>query len=110
MMVSHADVGRLTDLARGGDAAALGALLESVRPYLTLLARLQIGRRLQGKADPADLVQDAFLQAHRDFPAFRGASEAELMAWLRHILAGHLANLVRRYFGTQGRNVRLERD
>ena len=50
------DVGRLLIQARAGDAAALGTLLESFRPYLALLARLQIGRRLRGKTDPADLV------------------------------------------------------
>src|SRR5436309_7367882 len=104
------DVGRLIARARAGDAAALGTLLETFRPYLALLARLQIGRRLQGKADPADLVQEAFLEAHRDFPGFRGTSEGELMAWLRQILARNLANLARRYLGTRGRDVRLERN
>src|SRR5262245_19721697 len=109
MTVPASDVRRLLAPARAGDADALGRLLEAYRPYLALLARLQIGRRLQGKADPADLVQEAFLEAHRDFPGFRGATEAELMAWLRQILARNVANLVRRYVGTRGRDVRLER-
>ncbi|MCZ2342739.1 MAG: sigma-70 family RNA polymerase sigma factor [Bacteroidales bacterium] len=95
--------------ARTGDLAALGDLLELYRPYLTLLARLEIGRRLQGKADSADVVQEAFLEAARHFPAFRGDSEPELAAWLRQILATSLARLVRRYLGTQARDVRLER-
>src|SRR5262245_25840756 len=95
--------------ARAGDGSALGRLLERYRAYLTLLARLQIGRRLRGKADPADVVQEAFLEAARHFPRFRGQSEPALAAWLRHILAACLAHLVRRYCGTQGRDVRLER-
>ena len=57
--------------ARTGDGPALGALLEGYRAYLTLLARLQIDGRLRGKADPADLVQETFLEAHRSFPGFR---------------------------------------
>ena len=40
--------------ARGGDTAILGQLLELYRNYLSLLARLQIGQRLQGKADEAN--------------------------------------------------------
>jgi RNA polymerase sigma-70 factor (ECF subfamily) len=96
--------------ARAGDAGALGALLERYRPYLTLLARVEIGRRLQSKADAADLVQETFLEAHRHFARFEGAAEPQLAAWLRQILAGALANLLRRYLGTQGRDVRLERD
>jgi RNA polymerase sigma-70 factor (ECF subfamily) len=84
------------------------ARLEGYRAYLTVLARAQIGRRLQGKADPDDVVQETFLHAVRDFAQFRGSSDRELAGWLRQILAARLADLVRRYCGTQGRDVRLE--
>src|SRR5947209_10676268 len=94
--------------ACAGDDDARGRLLEAYRGYLTLLARVQLGQRLQGKADPSDLVQETFLEAHRDFAQFRGRTEAELAAWLRQILAHNLANLVRHYRGTQRRDVRLE--
>src|SRR5262245_49005130 len=96
--------------ARGEDPTLLGQLLELYRQYLGLLARVQIGQRLQGKVDASDVVQDTFLEAHRNFPRFQGASEAQFVAWLRQILAANLGNLVRRYLGTQGRDVRLERE
>jgi RNA polymerase sigma-70 factor (ECF subfamily) len=99
----------LLDQARKGDEQALGQLLESYRAYLTVLARVQIGRRLQGKVDAADVVQDAFLGAYRDFDQFRGTTEAEFLGWLRQVLAFVLANLVRHYQGTQRRDIRLER-
>lgn len=104
----HPEVGQLLCQARAGDGPALGRLLELYRNYLTLLAQLQIGRRLQGKVDPADLVQETFLAAHRDFARFRGQTEEELAGWLRQILAANLTDLVRRY-GAQRRDVRLER-
>jgi RNA polymerase sigma-70 factor (ECF subfamily) len=109
MTTDAQDCEQLLASVRGGDESALGRLLERYRAYLTLLARLQIGRRLQGKADPADMVQETFLEATRQFVQFRGETEPELAAWLRQILAGCLAHLVRRYFGTQARDVRLER-
>jgi RNA polymerase sigma-70 factor (ECF subfamily) len=96
--------------ARAGDGATLGRLLELYRRYLTLLARVQIGQRLQGKVDAEDLVQETFLEAHRNFARFRGTSEPELVRWLRQILAANLADLLRRYLGAQGRDVRLERE
>jgi RNA polymerase sigma-70 factor, ECF subfamily len=102
------DCGILLAQARAGDAAARGALLEAHRPYLELLARVQIGRRLRAKADVADLVQDTFLEAHRDLPAFRGTTAAKFAAWLRRVLARNLANLLRHYYGTQARDPRLE--
>jgi RNA polymerase sigma-70 factor (ECF subfamily) len=95
--------------AQAGDSPALGRLLELYRAYLAVLARVQIGRRLQGKVDASDVVQDAFLGATRDFPQFRGTTEPEFRAWLRQVLASLLANLVRHYQGTQRRDVRLER-
>jgi RNA polymerase sigma-70 factor (ECF subfamily) len=92
------------------DGAALGSLLELYRNYLSLLARLQIGRRLQGKLDPADIVQEAFLKAHTSFGQFRGTTEEELIGWLRKILASKLVDLLRHYYGARARDVRLERD
>jgi RNA polymerase sigma-70 factor (ECF subfamily) len=91
------------------DKVALGELLEQYRSYLTLLVRAQIGRGLQSKVDPADLIQDTFLEVHRTFAAFRGSTEGEFVGWLRQILASHLAMLVRRYYGSQRRDIRLER-
>src|SRR5436190_17005813 len=100
----------LLSQARAGDAVSLGALLESYREYLTLLARVQVGRQIQGKVDAGDVVQEVFLDAHRQFATFRGESEPELIAWLRRILAGKLALTMRNFLGTRGRDVNLERD
>jgi RNA polymerase sigma-70 factor, ECF subfamily len=96
--------------ARAGDVGALGRLLEGYRSYLSLLTRLQLGRRLQGKIDADDLVQEAFLTAADRFGQFRGATEAEWVGWLRQILASRLADQVRRHCATAARDVRLERE
>jgi RNA polymerase sigma-70 factor (ECF subfamily) len=101
---------QLLGLARSGSSPALGQLLELYRGYLELLARIQIGRRLQGKVDSADLVQETFLRATQYFPQFLGTTEAELMAWLRQIMASRLTDLVRHYCGAKGRDVHMERD
>ena len=86
----------------------MGRLLELYRNYLGLLARLEIGRRLQGKPDDSDLVQETFLQAHRHFVQFRGTTEAELTAWLRQILADVVGKVVR-HCRARRRDIRLER-
>src|SRR5450755_4295651 len=104
------DPEQLLQGAKAGDAAILGRLLELYRRYLSLLARIEIGRRLQGKVDASDLVQETFLEAHRNFHCFEGTDEPQFACWLRQILAAKVANLVRHYLGTQGRDARLEEE
>jgi RNA polymerase sigma-70 factor (ECF subfamily) len=104
------DPEHLLRTAKAGSGPGLGQLLELYRTYLGLLARLQIDRRLQARLDASDLVQETFLKAHRHFGQFRGTTEEELVVWLRQILATTLANLVRHHYGTQRRDLRLERE
>lgn len=82
--------------------------LERFRSYLHLLARLQWNPRLRAKMDASDIVQQTLLQAHQGLKQFRGQSQAELIAWLRQILARNLANAARD-LGRAKRNVARER-
>jgi RNA polymerase sigma-70 factor (ECF subfamily) len=69
--------------------------LERFRAYLRLLARLQLDARVRRQLDPSDLVQQALLEAYRALDQFRGATEAQLAAWLRQILARQMSHAVR---------------
>lgn len=82
--------------------------LEAYRDYLRLLARTQIGPRLQAKLDASDIAQQTILQAYQAQEQIRGTTEAEKLAWLRAILANVLAASLRR-FGTQARDIGRER-
>jgi RNA polymerase sigma-70 factor, ECF subfamily len=94
--------------ARQGSLDALGRLLESCRNYLLLLANQQLRDDLQAKAGGSDLVQDTFLEAQRDFRAFQGRTEEELLGWLRRILLNNLGAFSRQYRDTKKRTVQRE--
>lgn len=88
------DPKELIQRAQAGDVTAIGQLFELYRRYLALLARVQIGQLLQGKVDASDIVQETFLDAHRNFARFRGTTEAELVTWLRQILASLVVEVI----------------
>src|SRR5262249_3941432 len=68
---------------------------ERSRLYLRVLARHHLDRRLRGKLDSSDVVQQALLQAHQSRDQFRGHTEAEWLGWLRQVLIHCLANALR---------------
>ncbi len=83
--------------ARTGDSAALGQLLERCRPALLIYAATKMAGALHAKAEPADLVQHTFAEAHDSFPRFLGLTEPLLFSWLKRILKNNIADLNRRF-------------
>jgi RNA polymerase sigma-70 factor (ECF subfamily) len=87
----------IIEALRSGDRECQGKVLRHYEPWLRLLARYQMETRFRRKFDPSDVVQQALLEALKSFPRFRGRTEAELVAWLRRILAHVMAHEVRRF-------------
>jgi DNA-directed RNA polymerase specialized sigma24 family protein len=82
--------------------------LERFREYLGLVARLQLGPRLQGKVDLSGVAQQTPLEAHRARGDFQSQVAAHEAAWLRRILANNLKDEIRR-LGAAARDVTRER-
>ena len=102
------NVAELINHARLGHGSSIGALLQLYRNYLTVLATTQIERRLRSRLSPSDVVQETMLRAHKNFGQFRGATEPELVAWLRQILVNNLAKFVEQHVLAARRDVRRE--
>ncbi|MFO0914349.1 MAG: sigma-70 family RNA polymerase sigma factor [Pirellulales bacterium] len=99
------------DSGAGGRSEArpveLPVELDHFRDYLRFLARTQLFANLQGKVDPSDIVQETFLQAHRNLHSFQGRTTQELAGWLRQILARNLMQAARHY-SFDKRNIKRE--
>lgn len=97
----------LLDQAKHG-SADVGQLLSLYTQYLKSLANHQLDRRVRQRVSPSDLVQDTLLEAHRDFPNFRGTTTAELVSWLRRILIHNLIRASEHHLHTEKRDARRE--
>jgi RNA polymerase sigma-70 factor, ECF subfamily len=102
------DSNELLQKAIAKDAAALGELLEHYRPYLQVLALRYLDKRLQSRFDASDLVQVTFMEAHRDFPNFRGSDMASFLAWLRNMLRNNVASTHEAHLFSLKRNASRE--
>lgn len=98
----------LLQAARGGETDPIGQLLELYRNYLTVLATTQFDRRLRRRVSPSDIVQEAMLAAHRDFPQFNGDNQRQFLAWLRQILINCLHRAIEMHLKTKMRDMRCE--
>jgi RNA polymerase sigma-70 factor (ECF subfamily) len=94
--------------AKQGDENARGELLNRFRPYLNVIAQRMLDDRVQGRLDFSDVVQATFLEASRDFIAFRGDSVESFLAWLRNILKHNIATAHQEHLATQKRSARRE--
>ena len=65
MMKDSDDTIRLLRQGAAGDPHALGALWDRYRERLKRMVRLRLDRRLQGRLDPSDVLQEAFLDFAR---------------------------------------------
>jgi RNA polymerase sigma-70 factor (ECF subfamily) len=94
--------------AAEGDAAAWGYLLSFHQERLTRIVEFRMDRRLRGRLDAADVVQDAFMAATTRQSEFFGQSSQPLFLWLRWMVGNKLLELHRHHLGAQMRDARRE--
>jgi RNA polymerase sigma-70 factor (ECF subfamily) len=98
----------LLDAARNGDEGALAALVERHRDRLERMVGLRMDRRLQGRLDPADVVQEAYLAVRGKFPQYSADPRLPFFLWLRLEVGQKLVDLHRFHLGTQMRDAGQE--
>ena len=99
--------------AAAGDETALAALWERHRARLRQMVRLRLDRRLQGRVDPSDVLQDAYLDLAAGLPDYARERPMPTYLWLRLVTGQRLAQVHRQHLGAAmrdaGREVSLYR-
>jgi RNA polymerase sigma-70 factor (ECF subfamily) len=91
-----------------GDEQAMTALFARYRDRLRRMVKLRMDRRLQGRLDPSDVLQDAYLEVASRAGEYQANPAMSVFLWLRLITGQKLMALHRRHLGAQMRNAGQE--
>ena len=69
------------------------------RPRLRRMMALRIDRRLQGRVDPSDVIQEALIDAARRLPEYAKNPSMPFYLWLRFLTGQRLMEQHRRHLG-----------
>lgn len=108
---SNEDSPVILDLLRragAGDRAALGELLALYEPRLRLVIDLRLDRRVQGRLDPSDVLQETFLEAAMRFDDYLRDRPMPVFLWLRFLTVQKVHLLHRQHLGVQARDAGRE--
>ena len=94
--------------AKTGDEDALAALFTHYRERLKRMVRLRLDRRLSGRVDASDVVQEAYLEAQKRLPDWARGDELPLFLWLRLVTGQKLIDCHRHHLGTKMRDAGQE--
>jgi RNA polymerase sigma-70 factor, ECF subfamily len=101
---SSSDIERLRD--RG--VAELAEQFSKARAQIRKMIDMRLDRKLLGRIDASDVVQEAFIEASRRLPEYLDAPKVSPYMWLRQIGRQVLAVHYREHVGTAGRTVHRE--
>jgi RNA polymerase sigma-70 factor, ECF subfamily len=91
-----------------GDPLALAELFDRHRGRLRRMVRLRLDRRLQGRVDPSDVLQEAQLEIFRRAAEYAADPRFPPFLWLRLITGQRLTALHRRHLGARMRSAGQE--
>jgi RNA polymerase sigma-70 factor (ECF subfamily) len=95
------------------DPQVLGRIWERHADRLLRVVRLRMDRRLQGRIDSADVLQEAFLDVQARLPEYLNQPDMPVFLWLRFLTGQRLQLIHRHHLGAQmrdaGREVSLHR-
>jgi RNA polymerase sigma-70 factor (ECF subfamily) len=104
MTGNSSETNRVLEQAAQGDAQVFGALLSRHQPRLRRMIALRLDRRLQGRIDPSDVIQEAYLEASARLAEYLRNPSMPFFLWLRFLTGQKLVTLHRHHMGVKMRD------
>jgi RNA polymerase sigma-70 factor, ECF subfamily len=102
------DEEQLIRLAGEGDERSVAELFGRYRKRLRQMVRLRLDRRLQGRVDPSDVLQEVYLDVTQQLPHYMGKREMPFFLWLRLVTGQRMMRLHREHLGAAMRDAGRE--
>src|SRR6516165_10580723 len=103
------DANLLLRRALAGDEGALAMLFDDYRDRLKRMIRLRLDRRLSGRVDSSDVLQEAYLDVRKRIAEYARDPEAmPFHLWLRLVTGQRLTDVHRYHLGSQMRDAGME--
>ena len=99
---------RLLRSVAGGDQESWGILLTRHEERLRRMVAYRMDRRLQGRIDDSDVLQEAYLEAAKRLPEYLADRPLPFFLWLRHLTGEKLIDAHRRHLGAKMRDAAQE--
>lgn len=98
----------LLERLRANLPSAWTDLLSQQRDRLHRAVAFRLDRRLRGRVDASDIVQEACLEAHERLPAYLAKPDMPIHLWLRFLVGQRLLIVHRQHLGTAMRDAGRE--
>lgn len=99
------EVRELLQRAAAGDQDALAEAFGLFRARLKRMVQLRMDRRLQGRVDASDVLQEAYLDLARRAAEFLTRPALPFFLWLRLLTGQRLLAIHRQHLGTKMRDI-----
>jgi RNA polymerase sigma-70 factor, ECF subfamily len=104
MTGNSSETNRVLEQAARGDGQVLGTLLARHQKRLLRMVVLRLDRRLQGRIDASDVIQEAYLEASTRWAEYVRNPSMPFFLWLRFLTGQKLVTLHRHHLGVQMRD------
>ena len=108
MAGNSSETDRLISATSQGDREVLGELLAHHRDRLCRMVALRLDRRLQGRIDPSDVIQETYLEVSARLADYLRNPSMPFFLWIRFLAGQKLVTLHRHHLGVRSRNAGQE--
>lgn len=96
------------EMLKSGNPDAIAEVFSHHRDKLQRMVRFRLDRRLYGRVDTADVLQDVWLETSRRIEDYTSNPAVPFFVWVRQLAYQIIIDLHRKHLGAQKRNISQE--